>query len=56
MIFSMECVYKSTFGLSFVGGLSSFGVSFIGGFTVSALEYACVSRTSNDAMFGLHDE
>ena len=32
--FSIECVYKSTFGLSFVGRLFSFGVSFIGGFTV----------------------
>ena len=31
----MKCVYKSTFGLSFVGGVVFFGVrvSFIGGFT-----------------------
>ena len=34
--FSIECVYKSTFILSFIGRLSSFGVSFIRGFTVLA--------------------
>ena len=33
----MEYVCKSTFGLSFLGGLSSFRVSFIGGLTVAAM-------------------
>ena len=53
--FSIECVYKSTFILSFIGRLSSFGVSFIRGFTVLACywygDVLCVTGMVTSCVF-----